>query len=189
MRDKEWLKRDIRDLRTEESEDFPHSLLVDRDDVLYLIDQLEEPESEKRGVLRNFIEANQEMSRKIEELESKNKKPVIPKFVANWFENDKKNMEIDDVFWQIDNCEMVDLDVDAWISENKNDFLRAWLDGYEIEKEKLYYVYDKTAKTYLNYNADRTRLSWYRSMFPNDTFTEAEIKAIDERYWAFAEEV
>ncbi|WP_373786303.1 DUF1642 domain-containing protein [Jeotgalibaca porci] len=67
-------------------------------------------------------------------------KPVIPQFVAEWFENDKRDMEIEDVFWQIESCEMVKLDVDRWITDNKNTFIRAWLDGYEVEKEPMWVV-------------------------------------------------
>ncbi|WP_373712184.1 DUF1642 domain-containing protein [Jeotgalibaca porci] len=138
-------------------------------DVIAIAEELDEPEQTDIGVGLS--------------------KPVIPKFVADWFENDKRDMEIEDVFWQIENCEMVNLDVDRWISDNRNTFIRAWLDGYEVEKEKKYYIYDKSTRGYLGYNADKTRLSWYTRLFPNEVFTEQEIKAIDERYWAFAQEV
>lgn len=141
--------------------------------------------SEFNAGVQQALEYAQELLDQLDEQE----KVVVPQFVAEWFENDKRDMEIEDVFWQIENCEMVKLDVDRWISDNRNTFIRAWLDGYEVEKEKLYYIYDKSTKGYLGYNADKTRLSWYTSQFPNDVFTEQEIKEIDERYWAFANEV
>ena len=76
-----------------------------------------------------------------------------------------------------------------WVNKNPYAFIDALRYDYEVEKEKKYYIYDKSTKGYLGYNADKTRLSWYTSQFPNDVFTEQEIKEIDERYWAFAQEV
>ena len=68
-------------------------------------------------------------------------KPVVPQFVANYIEQMKnedyhllgamteirshKNKEIDDWFYTDDNIDL---------------FARAWLDGYEVEKEKRYIV-------------------------------------------------
>ena len=123
-------------------------------------------------------------------------KPVVPQFVADYIEQSKKdNDSINQVFAFIDDKE--DKDLWRWLfpsmyeekRANQEVFMRAWLDGYEVEKQKKYHIYDKSTKGYLGYNADKTRLSWYTSKFPNDVFTEKEIKAIDERYWAFAEEV
>lgn len=76
-----------------------------------------------------------------------------------------------------------------YIADNYEMVINALFNGYEVEREKLYYIYDKSTNAHIGYNADKTRLSWYTSSFPNDVFTESEIKAIDERYWAFAEEV
>lgn len=30
--------------------------------------------------------------------------------------------------------------LDKWIDDNEETFAHAWLDGYEVEKEQLYYV-------------------------------------------------
>ena len=104
------------------------------------------------------------------------KKPVIPQFVAEYIEQSKKdNDSINQVFAFMDDKE----DKDLW----------HWLDGYEVEKEKKYYVYDSTTDSYLGFNGDRTKLGWYYYIVNKESFTEAEIKDYDERYWAFAQEV
>lgn len=71
-------------------------------------------------------------------------------------------------------------------------YARAWLDGYEVEKEQLYYV--KFDILYLqkylvkNVETDQFYLSNNEKAVGNYEqvkFTEQEIKAIDERYWDF----
>lgn len=77
-------------------------------------------------------------------------------------------------------------------SNNQLKFARAWIDGYTVEKEQLYevvfYVDDEDDR-YLLMKTGKTILFEYESR--NDghyrqQFTEAEIKAIDKRYWPFA---
>lgn len=78
-------------------------------------------------------------------------KPVVPQFVADWIEECKNDdfhlfgamegissnrKKLDDWFWNDDNTEL---------------FARAWLDGYEIEKEKRYYVRLKNVDENYNY--------------------------------------
>ncbi|HEL1765041.1 TPA: DUF1642 domain-containing protein [Streptococcus suis] len=65
-------------------------------------------------------------------------KIVVPKFVAKWLE-DMKNAKIE-FFEAQSNC-MPD-EFDDWYYNHADDLLRAWLDGYEIEKEQLYVVTD-----------------------------------------------
>ena len=43
-RDKEWLTNQIEIMGSETSENYPHEQMVDREEVLNLIDQLDEPE-------------------------------------------------------------------------------------------------------------------------------------------------
>ncbi|KGL40502.1 hypothetical protein EP56_12575, partial [Listeriaceae bacterium FSL A5-0209] len=83
--------------------------------------------------------------------------------------------------------------VGDWLGEKEGRyelFARAWLDGYTVE-ELLYYVkfIERDEDSYLNKSGDRYFIA------SNDkngggnyrvTFTESEIKSIDERYWEFA---
>ncbi|MCG4569924.1 DUF1642 domain-containing protein [Enterococcus faecium] len=87
-----------------------------------------------------------------------------------------------------------------WIVENEGDdypnkkkAVEALLHGYEVEKEPLYYV--KLPVVYFNHldletylmKDDRGNITIAdNNDFDDMKFTESEIKAIDERYWAFA---
>ena len=67
-------------------------------------------------------------------------KPVIPQFVADWIEEGKKICrDVQDLFEFDFNSE----EVKRWFLNYKPFDLiaRAWLDGYEVEKEKRYKIY------------------------------------------------
>ncbi|MGQ7380795.1 DUF1642 domain-containing protein [Streptococcus suis] len=67
-------------------------------------------------------------------------KVVVPKVVATWIEHCKQsNLDLDHSMrcTRVNNAET---GVEEWIYENQETFARAWLDGYEIEQEKLYTV-------------------------------------------------
>lgn len=66
-------------------------------------------------------------------------KVTIPQYVADWIEHTKK--ENYHIFGAIQATESDDmLDDWMWCDDNMELFARAWLDGYEIEKEKRYRV-------------------------------------------------
>ena len=68
-------------------------------------------------------------------------KPVVPKFVAEWIEYAKKkgdSLAISFKPWNLYGVEYSK--ADRWIEDNQETFARAWLDGYEVEKEPLYRV-------------------------------------------------
>lgn len=76
-------------------------------------------------------------------------KVVVPKFVAEWIKWCKTNnvtllggiSPIDELGSAICNDKRVkSLAASRWAERNQVNFARAWLDGYEIEKEKLYTV-------------------------------------------------
>ena len=65
-------------------------------------------------------------------------KPVVPQFVADWIEY-AKNEEGYNVVGAV--TEAPEGQIGDWlILDNVNTFARAWLDGYEVEEEKQYYV-------------------------------------------------
>lgn len=126
-------------------------------------------------------------------------KVVVPKFVADWIELCKEKANLIDClqggYRHFNGCEHIGEDKD-WLFEGDNQDVvaRAWLDGYEVEKEPLYHVKfpnitncgfsiflfkDGNGEIEIADNADYERMR----------FTEAEIKAIDERYWPFAVKV
>lgn len=98
-------------------EDLPYNegLIVDtikisRNGLLKLIEQLDEPGKVK-----------------------------VPQFVADWIEESKQHCENVVEFF---GCRNLSFEITKWIEEGKRFDLiaRAWLDGYEIEEEKRYWV-------------------------------------------------
>ena len=82
-------------------------------------------------------------------------KVTVPQFVADWIEECKN----DDfhLFGAMEEMSLHQKKLDYWFREDDNMelFARAWLDGYEVEKEKRYLVKMKgieKEKCYLNYN-------------------------------------
>nr|DAR68717.1 MAG TPA: Protein of unknown function (DUF1642) [Caudoviricetes sp.] len=65
-------------------------------------------------------------------------RPVVPHFVADWIELCKKSTRS----LQGAMHYAKGTDVERWLipSDNQETFARAWLDGYEVEKEKRYLV-------------------------------------------------
>ncbi|EGO2625201.1 DUF1642 domain-containing protein [Enterococcus faecalis] len=105
------------------------------------------------------------------------KKVVVPKFVAEWIEYAKKkgdSLIVSFNPWDLYGAEYIE--ATRWIDNNQETFALAWVNGYEVEKEQLYYV-KLPGIGYLN-NSDG-----------GIKHTEKEIKAIDKRYWPFAVKV
>ncbi|EAV9834837.1 DUF1642 domain-containing protein [Listeria monocytogenes] len=130
----------------------------------------------------------------------------VPQFIADWIELKKANGDqlyiAMDKSWQSMNYKVSD-----WLEEGEdryNKFARAWLDGYEVKKEPLYYVrlpfayrstdFEKeTTYTYIIVNittdemqpstSNRNYGSWKAEL------TESEIKGMPagDIYWQFAE--
>ncbi|HEM4972160.1 TPA: DUF1642 domain-containing protein [Streptococcus suis] len=94
-------------------------VLHDGVDAFYILDQIHEPQ-----------------------------KVVVPKFVAEWIEKCKDmNCSLRDAMKNT----KLSAELNAWFLKtgqdmftypNQENFARAWLDGYEIEQEKLYVVTD-----------------------------------------------
>lgn len=122
-------------------------------------------------------------------------KPVIPNFVAEWFEENKDNLD-NAIFGYIVFWEERDTNSELyqWFAESKNkpiETLVRMKDGYEVEKEPLYeviigdlYLIKKfNNRNDFCFDTSCSLCAWEKSAYQ---LTEAEIKAIDERYWAFA---
>lgn len=74
-------------------------------------------------------------------------KVTIPQFVADWIEEGKKHCkDVSDLF----DFGFTNKEVGNWFLQEKPFYLvaRAWLDGYEIEKEKRYLVKVKGVNDY-----------------------------------------
>lgn len=129
------------------------------------------------------------------------KKVVIPKFVAKKIESYGSALEMlaNEYFDQ--SSEEVDSDeLACWIDGNADLFFNAWVCGYEVEKEQLYYVSFGFDRFLIKGDCKTTTgedFIWIEvwECIENEgfeelvKFTEQEIKAIDERYWPFAVKV
>nr|WP_277896283.1 DUF1642 domain-containing protein [Enterococcus lactis] len=125
-------------------------------------------------------------------------KPVVPKFVAEWFEENKDDLEF----------EIWDLCVDSygskdehgmlnWIQQSENNPIETLIrmkDGYEVEKEPLYRVtLNLDRKYYLvvdegdgNDEISTTLTTSHGLLGYRYFLTEKEIKSADENLWKFA---
>ncbi|EAC2253438.1 TPA_asm: DUF1642 domain-containing protein [Listeria monocytogenes] len=135
---------------------------------------------------------------------------VVPQLVGDFLENHSKEdgHTLHDLLCDLlTSRASLDENVYDWIMENNNEngelLARAWIDGYEVEKEKLYYVrlpfasrstdFEKeTTYTYIIVNittdemqpstSNRNYGSWKAEL------TESEIKGMPagDIYWQFA---
>ncbi|EAE7358417.1 DUF1642 domain-containing protein [Listeria monocytogenes] len=130
---------------------------------------------------------------------------VVPQFEADWISHCKQ--KVYDLFLSMDYEDSdMSYEMHNWLTfsdENQELFVRAWLDGYEVEKEPLYYVklpfasrstdFEKeTTYTYIIVNittdemqpsiSNRNYGSWKAEL------TEAQIKGMPggDLYWQFA---
>ena len=63
-------------------------------------------------------------------------KVVIPKFVAEWMKKYRHAHTLLKVLNSAENGQIVPSAVNDWILDNQYEFIKAWIDGYEIEQEK-----------------------------------------------------
>lgn len=82
----------------------------------------------------------------------------IPQFVAEKIEYFKKSGDWD--LFQAMDYMFGKKEIKEWLEDKNNQelFARAWLDGYEVEKEKRYTVVIKETKQPLYYNAGEKKL-------------------------------
>lgn len=130
--------------------------------------------------------------KKIEQLDEQ-PKVTVPKFVADWIEQCKAKATLADClkgYYEISILQTVGSeDFQNWVVDNENDELtaKAWIFGYEVEKEPLYQIrFPGTSWGAYLTKADNGDLVIFQNTDSGSNFTESEIKSIDERYWAFA---
>ena len=100
-------------------------------------------------------------------------KVVVPQFVADWIETAKK------AAYNIRGA--IDLapkgKVKDWLElKNVNTFAKAWVNGYEVEKEKRYWVKLKAVDQYLVSAKDEKFLGFLQSKL-RSKFTRKELEA------------
>lgn len=133
-----------------------------------------------------------------EKHEKLKKKVVIQQFVADWIEECKKS----NLFFSSLNLLEGKAEVKNWIYEHDNGddvtmkreemVIKAYYDGYEVEKEKLYTV--RLANGSCLYRYVSVGIDWIKapSDYRNDKdfhLTQAEIESVDPILMKIAEEV
>ena len=105
----------------------------------------------------------------------RHEKAVVPQFVADYIEFKKEqNFHVYGAMRVIENH--YDKRVPEWFYEgNIETFARAWIDGYEVEKEKRYTVKIKAVNQYLVKNPDEEFLGFLQSRLKSK-FTRKELE-------------
>ncbi|HDU3339539.1 TPA: DUF1642 domain-containing protein [Listeria monocytogenes] len=157
-----------------------------------------------RGTVTRLVEATDEIEVKLakkpaidylfkQNRVSKVELVKVPKFVADWIKYCKKHYwglfeALDDTY----ESSCMPEEVREWMEnchENQEIFARAWLDGYEVEQELLYYI--KVIDSYFGYINLNLKTGAHTTSTNEEPvgfktkFTEQEIKELDERYWQF----
>lgn len=161
-----------------------------------LIEELEciEVSTDSLDYLRGADYANERAISLAKQLDEP-KKAILPK-TADDFIEESLGMGSDkvDIIGSADSflSAMPDDEFSLWFKSNRDLFVNALANGYEVEKEPLYHVLlsDKGATnigyTFLNLAGT---IDFTICKEKVDTLTENQIKAIDERYWPFAVKV
>lgn len=132
-------------------------------------------------------------------------KPVLPQSIADWLEVCKENLGFSLSSAMSHSTAVMKAqpnNVQGWfnLKDNQETFAKAWLYGYEVEKEKLYTVElpnpnsfgyvillrNNEGKIYISLSAFNREI-WRGA--EKAQLTEAEIKKDFEWAWQFAEEV
>lgn len=128
------------------------------------------------------------------------KKPVVPQFVADWYEENKDNFEFNVQCLCVHNCEPV-REIDTWFDSDYTKPIETLVMmhkfGYEVEKKQLYTVEipnpNLNAHTVLQKTDNGIVLIWVTHSrwrgWENSKLTESEIKQDFGWAWQFAEEV
>ena len=130
-------------------------------------------------------------------------KPVIPKYVAEWMESHKESFSDASAIDMYDNLTSDNRggyyhEVWLWVIAHHYDFIKAWHDGYEVEKEQLYTVEipnpNRTSVPYALYRKDDGEIIIIGAGDDYEKrekyqLTESEIKQDFEWAFQFAKEV
>lgn len=137
-----------------------------------------------KGDLNKFINGIEvdKIIKRIEQLDEP-QKPVVPQFVADWIKYCKFThvdlqhaLIVGDVYFYnyANQKDFSKLKAFLETENNQENFARAWLDGYKVEKEKRYTVKLKNTNDYLNQT--EVGFHFYDNCRNNGKFTRKEIE-------------
>ncbi len=119
-------------------------------------------------------------------------KPEIPQFVADWIEDQKQSFDDSSAIDMYENLTLDNHagyyhDVWLWAIDHHNDFVFAWINGYTVEKEKLYTVDLPNGQPLVR--GINTLYFSQNLATENVKLTESEIRKDFDWAWQFAKEV
>jgi hypothetical protein len=127
-----------------------------------------------KGPLKDTAEVNIGwLIRNIDQLDEQ-EKAKVPQFVADWIKHSRNTGC--SLFGAMSIFEE-NIEIKKWMqwSENQELFARAWLDGYEVEEEKKYFVKLKAVDQYLVSVKDEDFLGFLQSRL-RSKFTRKELE-------------
>lgn len=117
-------------------------------------------------------------------------KPVVKQFVANWYEEYKDDLEFniwDWIKYTHEEEKVKNRQFTEWLGESENapveTLIKMKLFGYEVEKEKRYFVKLKAVDQYLVRNEDENFLGFLQSRLKSK-FTRKQLEQA-ELGWVF----
>lgn len=161
-KDKKWLLHEFRKIPCELQGGHGRVKVIE---ILPLIDQLDEP-----------------------------KKPIIPQFVADHIRFSKEEENSPRVSMGEAH---ISKKLNDWLAKtedymtypNQEKFMRAWLDGYEIKKEPLYYIKFSESQYVLRFYDGEISSILVSDKLIAGRFTEGQIKKMNPALMALAVEV
>ncbi|EKZ4226616.1 DUF1642 domain-containing protein [Listeria monocytogenes] len=115
----------------------------------------------------------------------------VPQFADDWIKHCKQREYDLACLLDYEDSDM-SAEMYEWLissADNQELLARAWLDGYEVEQELLYYI--KVIDSYFGYINLNLKTGAHTTSTNEEPvgfktkFTEQEIKELDERYWQF----
>ena len=163
-----------------------------KQEAIKLLQEITQEVSDNTGRYLVYIDKIVEIINQIGE-PHRPQRVVVPKFVADWIEECKHDRfyALHGAFFNMDN----ELRISIWClgSNNSELFARAWMDGYEVEKEKLYTIEIEgvdSGRLFKNIQTNKFLFHSGKGLKGyTNRLTETEIKQKDERLWQFAKEV
>lgn len=109
--------------------------------------------------------------------EAESQKVKVPAYVAEWIERNKSGdvqliiiLKYFGQWYEMNENENLNDEICKWVIENSETFMRAWLDGYEIEEEPKWIV--RIGKIYLTGNQSYSFCKEDSTVFEIEKFAE-----------------
>lgn len=125
------------------------------DDLIEMINELEEPQVTNEQAWNKIAETYPETAQSLRITldhavygqEAESQKVKVPAYVAEWIERNKSGdvqliiiLKYFGQWYEMNENENLNDEICKWVIENSETFMRAWLDGYEVEEEPKWVV-------------------------------------------------